>query len=263
MTDLIQSKKLFNWLIVTILILSALYLGVLAINKLKATEYIGRQADTVNTITVSDSGSIYVKPDLAQVSVAVRTEMDTVEAAVSENARKMNTVIETVKSEGVEEKDLKTTNFSIYPRYEYEKTTCTQYYCPQGERILVGYEVFQSLEIKIRDLQKTGTIINIATKSGANEIGSLQFTVDKIDEFKAQARKEAIDKAKAKAKVLSENLGVDLVRITSFSENGVYPMYDRMSYAKEAAGGGESVAPEIQTGENKIEVTVSISYEIK
>jgi hypothetical protein len=224
-----------------------------------------KTAESANTITVSDTGTVYTKPDLALATVSVVSEAKTVAGATSDNTEKMNAVIEAIKGQGVEEKDLKTINFSIYPRYEYDKTVdpYSSYY-PSGRRVLVGYEVNQSLQVKIRDLTKVGAIIQVATDEGANEVGSLQFTVDEQDAIKAQAREEAISKAKAKAKELAKQLGIRLVRISSFNESGSTPYYyslDAKSAAPVAMGGGVEEAS-ILTGENKIEVTVSITYEI-
>ncbi len=215
-----------------------------------------------NTITVSDTGTIYTKPDLALAVASVITEATTVAETIQENAKKMNAVIAFIKSQGVEDKDLKTTNFNIYPRYEYRKEETEIYPYPPGKRVLAGYEVSQSLQIKIRDMEKIGVIIQGATDAGANQVGDLQFTVDEEDALKAQARAEAINKAKAKAKELAGQLGIKLVRIINFSESGAVPYFYSM---KEAAplgmGGGETL--QIETGENKIEVTVSITYEIR
>ena len=212
-----------------------------------------------NTITVSDTGTIYTKPDLALATASVVTEKKTVVEAMQENAKKMNAVIEVIKGLGVEDKDLKTTSFNIYPRYEWYEAT--EIY-PSGRRVLVGYEITQSLQIKIRDMGKIGTIIEAATDAGANEVSDLQFTVDEEDALKAQARAEAINKAKAKAKELAGQLGIKLVRIINFSESGAMPyFYSTKEAAPSGMGGGET--PQIETGENKIEVTVSITYEIR
>jgi len=153
----------------------------------------------------------------------------------------------------VEDKDLKTVNFNIAPRYEWQDKG--------SKRILVGYEVQQSLQIKMRDMAKIGAIIEKAVASGANQAGDLQFTIDKEDELKNQARKQAIDQAKAKAEELTSQLGVKLGKIINFSEGGGFPIvFGLTKIAPEAAGGG---VPQIETGENKIEVTVSITYEIR
>lgn len=217
-----------------------------------------------NTITVSDTGTIYAKPDLALATASVITEKKTVAEAMQENTQKMNAVIDAVKELGVEDKDLKTTSFNIYPRYEYKRVEAEIeiYPYPPGKRVLVGYEVSQSLQIKIRDMAKIGAIIEGTTNAGANEVSDLQFTIDKEDELKAQARAEAINKAKAKAEELAKQLGIRLVKISNFSESGVVPyFYSMKEAASSGMGGGET--PQIETGENKIEVTVSITYEIR
>jgi hypothetical protein len=215
---------------------------------------------TENTITVSDTGEIYAKPDLALTTFSVISEKKTVAEALSQNTEKMNAVIDFVKGQGVEGKDLKTTSFNIYPRYEWLEGKTEIPPQPQGKRVLVGYEVRQSLEVKIRDLEKIGAIIEGATGAGANQVGDLQFIIDKEDELKKQARDQAIEKAKTKAKELASQLGVNLVRISNFSESSIVPRY--YSLEKVAVPGAGEATPQIELGENKIEVTVTITYEI-
>ncbi len=251
--------------IIALLLISCIFwIGADVKNKIKEGEYIGQPPEQKNTITVSDSAEIYAKPDLAITTFSVVTEAKTVEKAMSENTQKMNAIVDSIKKLGIKETDLKTTNFSISPRYEWEQTKpCTAYSCPPGKRVLVGYEVNQSLEVKIRDMEKIGDVVQAATDEGANEVGNLEFTIEKEDELKKQAREEAITKVKTKAKELAEQLGVDLVKITNFSESGEVPQwryYEKM--AAEGIGGGGEAAPSIQTGQNKISVTVSITYEI-
>ena len=225
-------------------------------NKIKEGKYIGRDIEAQNVITVSGTGEIYTKPDLALVSFSVVIEKKTVEEAMAENAKRMNAVIDSVKKQGVEEKDLKTTTFTISPRYEWRKDEFLR-----EKRILVGYEVSQALEAKIRDLAKIGDIIQVATDAGVNQVGDLQFTIDKQDELKSRARKEAIDKARAKAKEMAEQLGVKLVRITNFNESGAVPI-PPYYFVEKAVPLGGTETPQIETGENKIEVTVTLTYEI-
>lgn len=249
--------KIFTALLISVLIcfVVVIVFGTFkAINEFKRGKYIGQEFQRVNSITVSDSGEVYAKPDIGLVSLSVVTEAKTVAQAMTENTSKMNNVIGFIKEQGVEQKDLKTTNFNISPRYEYAHEI--------GKRTLVGYEVSQSLQVKIRDLSKIGAIIEGATGLGANEVGGLRFAIDNEDAIKAQAREEAIKKAKAKAETLAKQLGVNLVRIISFSESGTTPqlIYDETMSA--IGKGGVAVAPDIQTGENKTSVTVSITYEI-
>ena len=230
-------------------------------NKIKEGKYIGQEIEAKNTITVSETGEIYAKPDLVLTTFSVVNEAKTVAEAMSENTKKMNAIIDFVKSQAVEDKDLKTISFNIYPRYEWhEKTSIPP--VPQGKRVLVGYEVRQSLQVKIRDMAKIGQIIEGTTNAGANQVGDLRFIIDKEDELKKQARGQAIEKAKSKAKELASQLGVNLVRITNFSESGVVPRYYGLEKMVAGLGGSVEESLQIETGENKIEVTVSITYEI-
>lgn len=231
-------------------------------NKIKEGKYIGKEIESKNTIVVSDTGEIYAKPDLALTTITVANEAKTVAKAMADNTKKINSVIDFLKKQGIEEKDLKTANFNISPRYEWIKGGDITLY-PEGKRTLVGYEVSQSVQVKIRDMEKIGDVLQGATDAGANQIGDLQFTIDKEDELKKQAREEAIKKAKEKAGELASQLGVDLVRIVNFSESLSSPRYYDYALSEKAVGGGGAMpAPNIETGENKISVSVSITYEI-
>jgi len=240
-------KGLIGVITLLVLILSVFFV-VGIVNKIKEGKYIGEE----NTITVSDFGEVSVKPDLAQASFSVVTEAKTVEEAMKENSGKMNTIIGMMKEEDIEEKDLKTINFSIYPRYEWQEEV-------PGRRVLAGYEVRQTLQVKIRDMGRIGKVIELAVDNGANQVGDISFTVDNKDEFKQQARKEAIEKTKKKAKELANELGVSLGKIIRFSESDSSPSYYRDELMMKV--GGET--PQIETGENDIRVTVSITYRIR
>ena len=132
-----------------------------------------------------------------------------------------------------------------------------EYY--SGKRTLVGYEIRQSLEVKIRDMSKIGTILDKGVQAGANDVSNLRFTIDNEEELKKQARGQAVEKAKNKAKELSSQLGVSLGKIVSFSENYNTPYYKGM-YIGEGMGGAD--VPSIEAGENKITIAVTITYEI-
>lgn len=257
--DFKNCKNCYGPILFFVLILAGLWIGVDFLNKIKEGRYIGMEIQG-KTIAVSGTGEVFVKPDLIQTSFSVVTEAKTVAEALAQNTSKMNAVISFMKSQGIEEKDLKTTSFNISPRYEYQKVETEIYPYPPGKRVLIGYEVSQSLQVKLRDLTKAGTIIEGAVNAGSNQAGDLQFLVDKEDEFKKQAREQAIAKAKGKAQELASQLGVKLVRIVNFSESGFAPVFFGKEAAFPTAPG--SSAPQIETGENKIEVQVSITYEI-
>jgi len=249
----------------------AVYVAALAVNAVKSNKYIGRDAATQSTISVAGSGDVYVAPDLAVMDFSVVSEAKTVADAMADNTKKANAIIDVVKSLGVAEKDLQTTNFNVTPHYDNVNSQndvikCTPESCPMPigtKRVLTGYDITQTLTVKMRDMAKIGQIIEEATASGANQVGDLQFTLDDPDAVKADARQKAIVDAKAKADKLANQLGVKLGRITGFSEGGYYPSSQINYAAKDAGGGIAAVAPNIQVGENKTTVNVSITYEIQ
>ena len=128
----------------------------------------------------------------------------------------------------------------------------------------MGYNVSQTVELKIRDISVAGEILSGIGEFGATDVSGLNFIVDNEDEINDQARDLAIQDARTQAKVLAKSLGVRLVKIVNFSENGDYPVYYGMEKAMAVGGGmADSVAPQIPAGENTITSNVSITYEIR
>jgi uncharacterized protein YggE len=216
----------------------------------------------INTITVAGKGEIVVKPDIANISFGVTAENLDVAKALTESNTKMNKIIDFLKTKGVDVKDIKTTNYSVYPRYDYLQSQVYPY--NNGKQVLAAYVISQSVEVKIRDLSKAGEILSGVGGLGVTDVSGLTFSVDNQDIIKDQARDLAIKDAKGQAEVLAKGLGVKLVKITGFSEGGNYPIYYAMDKVAASGIGGASVpAPEILTGENKITSNVSITYEIR
>lgn len=245
----------YKTLVLTITGLVAILLVVLAVNyfmdiitKIKAYPYIGLSNYT-NTITISGQGKVYAKPDIGIVNLSVVTEGSQIKAVQKENAAKMNKIIEFLKGFGIEEKDIKTTNYNLYPRYNYEGRKIPQ---------IIGYEITQTLEVKVRNLETVGDILERSVENGINQVNSLRFWVDDDKALKDEARILAINDAKEKARKLSEQLGIRLDKIISYNDdNGYdYPVYRGL----EAIGG--SGAPQVEVGENEILVNVTLIYEI-
>ncbi len=216
----------------------------------------------VNTITVSGLGEVVVKPDIATVSFGVTAENLDVAKAQTTATTKMNNIINLLKEKGVAEKDIKLTNYNIYPRYDYTPTSSIYPYT--GKQVLAAYVVSQTVEVKIRDISKAGAILTGVGEFGVTDVSGLTFTVDNENVVKDQARDLAIIDAKDQAKVLAKGLGVRLVKITSFSEGGNYPIYSmNKSMALGIGGADAAIAPQVPMGENKITSNVTITYEIK
>lgn len=239
--------------LIGILLMVVIIFMVFAIqNEMKKGRYIGQEVEHKNSITISGEGKIYAKPDIGLISLSVLSEATTVAAAQKDNTEKMNKILKAMKDLGIEEKDLKTTNYQIYPKYQYIS----------GKSIIIGYEVSQTLEVKIRNLDKVSVVLSKGTEQGANQIGGLTFTFDDPEGLKAEARSKAIKNAREKAEVLAKDLGVKLIRIINFTESSISPVPPY--YAERALGiGGGGETPQIETGQNEITANVTITYEIQ
>lgn len=219
--------------------------------KIRSYPYIGADVTRMNAISFFGEGRIFTKPDIALMTLSVVTEGKNVGDVQDKNTKKMNSVIDFLKKFSVEEKDIKTTNYNLYPRYNYELTRVPQ---------IIGYEISQSLEVKIRNLDKVGEILAGSVNAGVNQVYSLYFKVDKDEEIKANARALAIENARKKAQETAAQLGVKLGKLISFNEGAEYP-YPVYRGVEGMGGGGET--PNIQIGENEILVTVTLVYEIQ
>lgn len=203
---------------------------------------------------VSGEGKVFVKPDVAIVAISVKTEALRSDEAVRQNNEKMNAIIKAVKNLGVDEKDIKTTAYNLYPVYDYTDKT---------GRTLDGYSLDQQITVKVRNFEKISSVLDKATANGANDVSNLQITVDDPEASKAEARKLAIEQAKQKAVEMAKNSGLKLGKVIDVQEN----FYDNYPVSYEAEGAtlrkAVSVAPDIEAGEQEITVTVSLTYSVK
>ena len=244
-----------------------LFLAVRIAKDIKAYDYIGKDVSSPNTISVSGKGEIVAKADIATFTFNVLEESPDVSDAQSRATKKINDIIQFLKNNGTEEKDIKTINYNIYPRYNYIKPkTDGSYEIIKNNRVLVGYEISQGIEVKVRKIDSAGTILSGIGNLGASNVSGLDFSIDEEEKLKKEARGLAIEDARENAKTLAKNLGVKLVRIINFSESGYFPVYYREKFSADAVSlgmGGDSPTPEIPSGENKITSQVSIVYEIR
>ncbi len=237
----------------------------LSIKELKSIDYVGVNTNTTNTITVNGSGDIVAKPDIAIFSFSVTENSKTISDAQDKASVKINAAQKAMKDAGIAENDIQTTSYSINPHYEYQSVLCTTYNCPPAKSVLSGYDVSQSVQIKVKDLTKVGDLVTSVGSLGVQNVSGLSFSVDKPESVQAEARAKAIADAQERAKVLAKSLGVSLVRITSFYESNNNPVV--MKYAMGVSDSVSSAsaprAPEITPGEQKIVSNVTITYEIK
>ncbi len=265
--ETVQGDSMVRTLVRVGLVVLIAYVGTLALGELKGLRFIGSGVSATNTVTVSGEGEEFAVPDTAEFSVSVQEEAKEVKSAQEVATKKGNEIISYLESQGVEKKDIRTTDYSVYPQYDYVSDVCANGgYCRPGKQVLRGYQVSQTLTVRVRDTEKAGDILSGVGSRGASFVSGLSFTIDDQDALEARARGEAIDDARAKAETLAKQLGVSLVRVVGFSEGGDRPVYyaKAMSMAADGMGGMEAApAPQIPTGENKITSNVSITYEIQ
>lgn len=245
------------------LLLLSLFLVTKVVTEVREWRYIGTGVMPANTISVQGEGEVFAVPDMATFSFSVIKEGDTVEEVQEAATEVANEAIEYLKENGVEEKDIKTVGYNIYPRYEYSERVCITFPCHTGERRLVGFEISQTTEVKVRDTAKAGELLSGIGSFGVENISGLSFTIEDEDELLREARQQALADAKTKAEQLAEDLDVRIVRVVNFNEYGS-GMYARFESAQsDAAYGGTAGVPKIAPGENRITSQVNITYEIR
>jgi hypothetical protein len=209
----------------------------------------------VRTLSVSGTGQANLEPDIAYIYVGVHTEQPSASEAVTENNAQTQQVIQALRDFGIDAKDIRTTNFSIWPMDKYEPATGL----PTGEK---SYAVDNTVYVTVRDLDKLGDLLDTVVTAGANTVNSIQFdVVDKAEALK-QARADAVKNAEAQARELAAASGLTLgeVQSISFYDTPVYPFMDGRGGG---GAGAEAAAVPIQPGQLTFTVTVNVSYAIK
>lgn len=250
-----------------VLVVFGVFLAVLIAGNVMGWRYIGAGVSATNTINVSGYGEAFGAPDVATFTFTVSSEKTTVAAAQADATAKINAVTDYLKAQGIADKDIRTSDYSINPQYDYSSTICANGYCPPSKQTLRGYEVRQTTTIKVRDTSKAGDLLTGVGQKGATEVSGLSFTFDDPNKLQNDARANAIADAKQKADLLAKQLGVSLVRVVSYNDSGNYPTpyYAKdMAYGMGAGATSEAaVAPSISIGENKVTSNVNITYEIR
>lgn len=257
-----EARPLLKWVRLVFIILFVFLLAE-TLYVFRATGNIGKDTPPTSLISVNGTSEVFAKPDTATISFGAHATAKSVADAQKEVTEKVNAALDMLKKADVDEKDIKHTNYSITPHYEYPQIVCITAPCISPRQTLTGYDVDQMIEVKIRNTGDVGSILGKLGSLELTNVSGVTFTIDNEDALKEQARTQAIDEAKAKAKKLAHELGVSLGRVTNFSESGDYPMYYAKGGVYESAMAVDAPAPTVPTGENKITSSVTITYEIK
>ncbi|MGY6710653.1 MAG: SIMPL domain-containing protein [Rhizobiaceae bacterium] len=214
-------------------------------------------ADSTPTIDVTGQGETAVAPDMAILSLSVMREAETAREALDQANAAMREIVEAMREEGVESRDLQTAGLSINPRYVYPDRGGEE-----GPRI-VGYQVSNTLTVRVRDIERVGEVLDLSVSLGVNQGGSIVLTNDDPAAALEDARTAAVENARSKAETLAEAAGVRLGKVMSISEQMRQPEARPMGAPQMAMRAvSEDASVPIETGENTYHVNVEVSFEI-
>lgn len=210
-------------------------------------------APDIATLSVSGQGRVTAPPDMATISTGVITESERSEDALSQNNAIVSALMKTLDDSGVDAKDRQTSNFSVSPRYSRERSE-------SGSPKIDGYRVSNQVSIRVRDLDKLGSLLDALVKSGSNKLGSIQFGLSNQDALTDEARLLAVKNARKRAELYASAAGRKVGEVLSISESAIAvprPMMRNSMMMAEAAD-----VP-IAVGENEIKATVHMVFELK
>ena len=214
----------------------------------------GAGNDRTPEITVSASASVSLVPDKATVTFGVSTQARTAEEAQNQNTEAVNAVIETLTGRGIEERSIRTVNYSIYPQYDYSAN---------GDQRIIGYNVNTSMSVQDQDIDELGELLAACVAAGINNVDSVQLLCSGYDEAYQEALSQAVEASRGKAEALAQAAGRTLGGVITITE-GWQDSSARYVAAEEAAAYGANASmdagPSIQPGETEIRANVTVTY---
>lgn len=205
------------------------------------------------TITVTGDAEVASKPDQARLSAGVVTQADTAAAALNANSAAMNRVFAALKMAGIPENRIQTSNFSVQPQYAPFRPEN-----PEPQRI-IGYQVSNNVTVTVDDLTKVGSTLDALVRSGANQLGGIQFTIADPKPLAERARTLAVVDGAAKARTLATAAGVTLGPLISIQESMNVRPIPVFAMARAVA----QEATPIAEGEERVGVNVTMVYAIQ
>jgi hypothetical protein len=234
---------------------AALMLGVTSIpGGAEAQQSTINQTIAGTRLDVSATGDVTRVPDVAIISAGVVTRSPTATGAIQDAADRMQRVLAALKRAGIEDRDIQTSNLNLNPEYRYENNQPPQ---------LVGYSASNQLTIRFRDIRNSGKILDALVGQGANQINGPNLTIDKPEAALDEARAKAVANGRARAELYARALGMRVVRLVSMSESGGYaipPAPPPMPMAERSVGFAKT---DIVPGEQKLQVTLSMIFELQ
>jgi uncharacterized protein YggE len=206
------------------------------------------------SIRVTGEAIIKARPDQAQINVGVVTQAPNAQNAATRNAQQLDAVLAELRQALGAGAEIKTISYSLTPNYRYPREG--------GEPTLTGYTATNVVEVTLNDLAQVGQVIDLATKSGANQVQRLQFTLKDEQTVRAQALREAVTKARAKAEVIASALGAKVVRVLRVEESGPVLVQPYLAEAAMQRDMAASVRTPIEPGTIEVRAVINLTLEI-
>ncbi|MFC0678991.1 SIMPL domain-containing protein [Lysobacter korlensis] len=232
----------------------AIALGVTAMSSAQAQAPSGTAVPTTDGTLLSVSAQAEVRraPDIATISTGVVTQAGDANAAMRDNAEQMRKVVAAIRAAGIEARDIQTSGINLNPQYRYAEN---------APPTITGYQASNNVTLTVRDLSRLGKILDALVATGANQINGPSFDIADRDSALDEARRGALEKAQARARMYAEALGMRVRRIVSISEGGridipgPVPMADMRM---EKAMADTPVSP----GENVLAKNIDVVFEL-
>jgi uncharacterized protein YggE len=232
-------------------LLAAAALGAATVPGL-ATAQTGSPALTGTRLDIVATGEVTRVPDVAVITAGVVTRSPTASGAIEENARRMERVRAALKRAGIGDRDIQTNSISLNPDYRYAENQPPQ---------LTGYQASNMVSVNFRDIRNTGRILDALVAQGANQLNGPSLTIDKPAEALDEARTRAIADGRGRAELYARALGMRVVRLLAVSEAGGIGAPPSMPMAM--AQGERDGSSKIDPGEQKLQVSVTMSFELR
>lgn len=239
----------------SILILAIMLVAGIALSACGPATIVANPQPPQRTLNVTGNGMVTMTPDIAYINIGVHNELPSASEAVSANNAQTQQVVDALKTAGVDPKDIRTMNFSIYPNTQYDPQT--------NQKLGTTYVVDNTVYVTVRKLDNLGDLLDATVKAGANNVNSIQFDVADKTAATKQARDAAVKDAKTQAQELATSAGISLgdLQNVNFSNSIPSPLVE--SFGK--GGGGGAAAPlavPVSPGTMTLTVTVNMTYEI-
>lgn len=213
------------------------------------------QAIAGTRLDINVTGDATRVPDLAVISAGVVSRSATATGALQDNSARMDKVIAAIKRAGIADRDIQTSSISLNPEYKYVENQPPQ---------LVGYTASNQVTVKFRDIRNSGKVLDALVREGANQINGPTMTIEHPEEALDEARAKAVAAGRARADLYARSLGMRVVRVVSVSESGSYaPPPPPMPYAAERIMATGAPATKIEPGEQKLQVSLSMVFELQ